>query len=146
MKALIQRVSRGAVHIDGAAHSEIARGLVILLGVEKDDTAETAKAVIAKIAGLRIFDDAAGKTNLSNEDVGGEYLVVSQFTLCADLSRGKRPGFDPAMKPPAAQQLYQSFCDGLAGATGRPVKTGRFGASMRVEIHNDGPATYWVEV
>ncbi len=145
MRALIQRVTRGAVHIDGAEHSAIGRGLVILLGVEKDDTAETVKAAVAKISGLRIFDDAAGKTNLSTEDIGGEYLVVSQFTLCADLSRGKRPGFDPAMKPPAAQHLYESFCRELAGATGRPVKSGRFGASMRVEIHNDGPATYLVE-
>ena len=146
MKALLQRVSRGAVHIDGSKHASIGRGIVILLGVEKGDTADTAEAMEKKIAGLRIFEDAAGKTNLSNEDVGGEYLVVSQFTLCADLSKGKRPGFEAAMKPPESEHHYLKFCERLAQLTGRPVRTGRFGATMEVEIRNDGPFTLWIEI
>jgi D-tyrosyl-tRNA(Tyr) deacylase len=145
MKAVLQRVTRGAVLIDGAVHAEIGPGLVILLGVEAIDTDATVAAAAKKIAGLRVFDDDAGKMNRSNEEVGGEYLVVSQFTLCADLSRGKRPSFDPAMKPPESERLYLAFCEHLRAATGRPVKTGRFGASMTVEIHNDGPATFVIE-
>jgi len=144
MRLLIQRVSGGKVLIEGATHAEIGRGLVLLVGVEKSDTPATIDAMVRKVAGLRIFDDPSGKTNLSNEDVGGDYLAVSQFTLCADLSKGKRPGFENAMKPPASKELFDSFCAGLGSATGRPVKTGVFGASMRVEIHNDGPATYWL--
>ena len=145
MKLLLQRVSRAAVHIDNRPHSEIGRGLVLLLGVEQTDGEATVDALAKKAAGLRIFDDANGKTNLSCEDVAGEYLVVSQFTLCADLSRGKRPGFENAMKPPRSRELYERFCRQLGELTKRPVRTGEFGASMRVEIWNDGPATYWLE-
>jgi D-tyrosyl-tRNA(Tyr) deacylase len=83
--------------------------------------------------------------NLSNESVGGEFLVVSQFTLCADLSKGKRPGFEGAMRPPGSERLYLRFCERLGALTGRPVKTGRFGASMVVSLRNDGPATFWLE-
>jgi len=144
MRVLIQRVSSGRVLVDHQAHAEIGRGLVLLIGVENADTSETIAAMVRKVAGLRIFDDAAGKTNLSCEDVGGEYLCVSQFTLCADLSKGKRPGFENAMKPPGSQELFDEFCKGLATATGRPVKTGVFGATMSVEIKNEGPATYWL--
>jgi D-tyrosyl-tRNA(Tyr) deacylase len=146
MRLLIQRVSSGRVLIDGAVHAESGRGLVILAGVETKDTSETIAAMARKVTGLRIFDDAAGKTNLSNEDVGGEYLCVSQFTLCADLSKGKRPGFESAMKPPRSKELFDEFCTLLAHATGRPVKTGVFGAKMSVEIRNEGPATYWLEL
>lgn len=146
MKALLQRVRRGSVHIAETLHSEIGRGLVLLLGVEVGDTDATADAMAAKVAGLRIFDDAAGKTNLSCEDVGGDYLVVSQFTLCADLSRGKRPGFERALKPPESERLYRRFCERLAALTGRPVRQGKFGASMVVEIHNEGPATFLLDV
>jgi len=142
MRLLIQRVSSGKVLIEGATHSEIGRGLVILAGVQVSDTSETVAAMVRKVTGLRIFDDAAGKTNLSCEDVGGEFLCVSQFTLCADLSKGKRPGFENAMKPPRSKELFEEFCAGLATATGRPVKTGVFGATMSVEIKNEGPATY----
>ncbi|MBI2932502.1 MAG: D-tyrosyl-tRNA(Tyr) deacylase [Planctomycetes bacterium] len=145
MRALLQRVSRGTVRIDDSAIAEIGRGVVLLVGVEVGDDPSTAEAMARKIAGLRIFDDPAGKMNLSNEDIGGEYLVVSQFTLCADLSKGKRPGFEGAMKPPESERLYRVFCDRLAGLTRRPVRTGRFGASMTVEIHSDGPATFWLE-
>jgi D-tyrosyl-tRNA(Tyr) deacylase len=142
MRVLIQRVSSGRVLVEGVLHSEIGRGLVILAGVEVSDTSETAAALVRKVTGLRIFDDATGKTNLSCEDVGGEYLCVSQFTLCADLSKGKRPGFENAMKPPRSKELFDEFCAGLASATGRPVKTGVFGATMTVELKNEGPATY----
>ncbi|HEU4339843.1 MAG TPA: D-aminoacyl-tRNA deacylase [Planctomycetota bacterium] len=146
MRALIQRVSAGKVVIDGAAHAEIGRGLVILAGVEVTDTSESIAAMVRKVTGLRIFDDAAGKTNLSCEDVGGEYLCVSQFTLCADLSKGKRPGFENAMKPPRSQELFDEFCKGLTASTRRPVRTGVFGATMTVEIKNEGPATYLLQM
>ena len=146
MRILIQRVSSGRVVVDNQSHAEIGRGLVILAGVEISDTPETVAAMVRKVTGLRIFDDAAGKTNLSCEDVGGEFLCVSQFTLCADLSKGKRPGFENAMKPPRSKELFDEFCAGLAAATGRPVKTGVFGATMTVDLRNEGPATYWLDL
>ncbi|MBI4564422.1 MAG: D-tyrosyl-tRNA(Tyr) deacylase [Planctomycetes bacterium] len=146
MRVLLQRVTRAAVRVEDRPISDIGRGLVLFLGIETGDSEVTADAMVRKLAGLRIFDDAAGKTNLSLEDVAGEYLVVSQFTLCADLSKGKRPGFENAMRPPQSKELYDAVCRRLAQATGRPVKTGAFGAAMRVEIHNDGPATYWIEI
>ena len=146
MRALLQRVRRASVEADGAPHAAIGRGVLILLGVTTTDGDAPLEALARKIAGLRIFDDAQGKTNLSCEDVGGEFLVVSQFTLCADLSKGKRPGFELAMRPPGSEQLYLKFCERLAALTGRPVKTGKFGASMVVSLENDGPATYWLEM
>ena len=146
MKALLQRVQDASVSVEGAVHSSIGRGILILLGVAQGDGDAQLEALAKKITGLRIFDDAQGKTNLSCEDVGGEFLVVSQFTLCADLARGKRPGFEMAMRPPGSEQLYLKFCERLAALTGRPVKTGRFGASMLVALRNDGPATYWLEM
>ena len=100
------------------------------------------KRAAEKIRGMRIFNDGEGKMNLSCEAIEGEFLVVSQFTLCADLRRGKRPGFDPAMKPPEAERLYERFCTELAERTGRPVKKGEFGAEMRVELVNEGPVTF----
>jgi len=145
MRVLIQRVSSGRVLVEGVLHAEIGRGLVILAGVETADTSATIGAMARKVTGLRIFDDAAGKTNLSCEDVGGEFLCVSQFTLCADLSKGKRPGFENAMKPPRSKELFDEFCTLLSAATGRPVKTGVFGATMTVEIRNEGPASYFLE-
>lgn len=146
MRALLQRVAEASVEIDGAVHSSIGRGLLILLGVGTGDGPAQADGMAKKVSGLRVFDDAQGKTNLSCEDIGGEFLVVSQFTLYADLSRGKRPGFEGAMRPPGSEQLYLGFCQKLGELSGRPVKTGRFGASMRVSLRNDGPATYWIEV
>ena len=145
MRALLQRVLDASVSIDGAVHSQIGRGLLILLGVTTTDAEAQVEALAKKIAGLRVFDDAQGKTNLSCEDVGGEFLVVSQFTLCADLSKGKRPGFELAMRPPGSELLYAKFCERLAALTARPVKTGKFGASMVVSLRNDGPATYWLD-
>lgn len=146
MKALLQRVLEASVDADGAAHASIGRGILILLGVATTDADAQMEALAKKIAGLRIFDDAQGKTNLSCEDIGGEYLVVSQFTLCADLGKGKRPSFELAMRPPGSEQLYLKFVERLAALTGRPVKTGKFGASMVVSLKNDGPATYWLEM
>jgi D-tyrosyl-tRNA(Tyr) deacylase len=146
VKALLQRVLDASVSVDGSVHSSIGRGLLILLGVSTSDADAQVEALARKVAGLRIFDDAAGKTNLSCEDVGGEYLVVSQFTLCADLSKGKRPSFEAAMRPPESQRLYERFCTRLAELSGRPVRTGLFGASMVVSLRNDGPATYGLDI
>ena len=146
MRALLQRARDASVSVEGAVHASIGRGILILLGVAVGDGEAQMEALARKIAGLRIFDDAQGKTNLSCEDVGGEFLVVSQFTLCADLSKGKRPGFEMAMRPPGSEQLYLKFCERLGALTGRPVKTGKFGASMVVALSNDGPATYWLEM
>jgi D-tyrosyl-tRNA(Tyr) deacylase len=145
MKALLQRVLDASVTVDGTLHSSIGRGLLILLGVAQGDAEPQLEALTKKITGLRIFDDPQGKTNLSCEDVGGEFLVVSQFTLCADLAKGKRPGFELAMRPPGSEQLYLKFCERLGSLSGRPVKTGKFGASMVVSLRNDGPATYWLD-
>jgi D-tyrosyl-tRNA(Tyr) deacylase len=119
---------------------QIGRGLVVLLGVGHGDGEAEARLLGEKIANLRIFEDAAGKMNLSLLDVGGEALVVSQFTLYADTRRGRRPGFTDAALPDVAEPLVQRFADHLRAA-GIPVATGRFGAMMLVEIHNDGPVT-----
>ncbi|HEV3027482.1 MAG TPA: D-aminoacyl-tRNA deacylase [Planctomycetota bacterium] len=146
MRALLQRVQSASVEADGAPHASIGRGILVLLGVTTTDKDTSLEALAKKIAGLRIFDDAQGKTNLSCEDIGGEYLVVSQFTLCADLTKGKRPGFEGAMRPPGSEQLYLRFCERLAALTGRPVRTGKFGASMVVGLRNEGPATYWLDL
>ena len=144
MKVLLQRVLEASVIADGAPHASIGRGLLLFLGVQKSDGEAQADALATKIAGLRVFEDADGRMNLSCEQTGGEFLVVSQFTLCADLSRGKRPGFDDAMKPPESEHLYLKFCERLAALSGRPLKTGKFGASMVVSLKNDGPATFWI--
>jgi D-tyrosyl-tRNA(Tyr) deacylase len=146
MRALLQRVRDASVEAEGAPLASIGRGVLILLGVSTADTDRQGEALARKIAGLRIFDDPQGKTNLSCEDIGGEYLVVSQFTLYADLTKGKRPGFEAAMRPPGSERLYLAFCERLGALSGRPVKTGRFGASMQVALKNDGPATYWLEM
>jgi D-tyrosyl-tRNA(Tyr) deacylase len=146
LRALLQRVLDASVSADGSPHASIDKGLLILLGVAQGDDEAKVETLVRKIAGLRVFDDAEGRMNLSNEAVGGEYLVVSQFTLCADLSKGKRPGFEAAMRPPESERLYLRFCERLAALTGRPVRTGKFGASMVVSLRNDGPATFWLEV
>jgi D-tyrosyl-tRNA(Tyr) deacylase len=146
LRALLQRVLDASVSADGSPHASIDKGLLILLGVAQGDDEAKVETLVRKIAGLRVFDDAEGRMNLSNEAVGGEYLVVSQFTLCADLSKGKRPGFESAMRPPESERLYLRFCERLAALTGRPVRTGKFGASMVVSLRNDGPATFWLEV
>ena len=136
----MQRVSRGSVAIEGQVVGQIGRGLVVLLGVGHGDGEAEARLLAEKVANLRIFEDTAGKMNLSLLDVGGEALVVSQFTLYADTRRGRRPGFTDAALPDVAEPLVQRFADHLRAA-GIPVATGRFGAMMLVEIHNDGPVT-----
>lgn len=145
MKALIQRVGKATVTVEGRLVSEIGRGLLIFLGVEQTDTRAVAENLARRVVGLRIFDDAQGKMNRSVEDLQGEYLIVSQFTLCADLSKGKRPGFEAAMRPPASLELYDAFCAQVGALSGRPVKKGEFGAFMVVEIRNEGPATFLLE-
>jgi D-aminoacyl-tRNA deacylase len=142
MRLVIQRVTRAAVRIDGAVHAEIGRGLLILAGVFKPDTETAADALAARVAALRCFEDAQGKMNLAAPEAGADYLVVSQFTLCADLARGRRPGFDAAMPPEPARALYERFAAALTRASGRTVRTGVFGAAMAVELVNDGPVTF----
>ena len=144
MRAVVQRVKRGSVQVDGQTIAAIDRGYVILLGVGPDDTDETAAALARKIALLRVFEDEQGKMNLSIQDVGGQALVVSQFTLYADTSRGNRPSFINAAAPEIASPLVERFAAHLAGF-GIPVQQGEFGAHMLVNIENDGPVTIWFE-
>ena len=144
MKSVIQRVSEASVSVDGREISRIGRGLLALLGVEKEDTAEHAAALAKKISEMRIFEDDAGKMNLSVLDAGGEVLAVSQFTLCADTRKGRRPGFDPAAPPALAEELCRKFTEALR-ARGVTVREGVFGAHMRVALVNDGPVTFVVE-
>ena len=140
MNAVVQRCSRAEVRIDGRVAGEVGRGLVILLGVSRGDTDEEARALAAKVAKLRIFPSERRPIDRSVLDVGGGALVVSQFTLCADTSRGNRPSFITAAAPEEADRLYELFCSFL-GELGVPVATGEFGAMMDVELVNDGPVT-----
>lgn len=144
MRALIQRVSRASVTSEGEELGHIGRGYVVLLGVGHTDTEAEARHLAQKIAELRLFADAAGKTNLSLEDIQGAVLVVSQFTLYADARKGRRPSFTDAAAPDKAIPLYELFV-ALLRERGFQVETGRFGADMQVEIHNDGPVTIWLE-
>jgi len=144
MRALVQRVKYGKVSVDGNTAAEIGRGLVILLGVGHQDSEEQAAWLAEKIANLRIFEDAHGKMNLSVKDVGGEAIVVSQFTLYADAQKGRRPSFTDAALPELARPLVKRFA-ALLRAQGVPTGEGIFGAEMLVEIHNDGPVTIWLE-
>ena len=144
MRALLQRVSRASVTVDGRVVGRIGRGFVVLLGVTHADTRAETEWVAAKIAGLRVFDDEVGKMNVSLAEVGGELLVVSQFTLYGDARKGRRPSFSDAAAPEQAEPLVDWFIDCLRRA-GFTVATGVFGAHMDVEIHNDGPVTLLVE-
>jgi D-tyrosyl-tRNA(Tyr) deacylase len=141
MRTVIQRVCRGRVTVEGQTVGEIGPGLVILVGAGHADGQPEADRLADKIANLRIFADAEGKTNLSLLDVGGEALVVSQFTLYADCRKGRRPSFVHAALPDAASPLVEYFAGRLRQAGIRRVETGEFGAMMLVEIHNDGPFT-----
>ena len=143
MIALIQRVQYAKLRIGGEIHSEIGKGLLILLGVACDDTERDSDILAAKCSGLRIFDDPDDKMNLSVEDFGGEILVVSNFTLCSESRRGKRPSFINAARPETARPLYERFVEKLSSPT--PVKTGVFGADMKIELVNDGPITIKIE-
>jgi D-aminoacyl-tRNA deacylase len=140
MRAVVQRVSAGAVSVDGEEIARIGSGFVVLVGVGLEDGEADAQYLADKIINLRVFDDPQGKMNLSVRDVGGELLVVSQFTLMADCRKGRRPGFDAAATPEKAQLLYNYFVGRIAEA-GVPACTGRFQAHMLVEIANDGPVT-----
>lgn len=144
MRALLQRVSKASVTVEGQTISSIGKGLLILLGVGHNDGEEQAKFLAEKIANLRVFEDEQGKTNLSILDVKGEAIVVSQFTLYADTRKGRRPSFIDAALPEVAESLVDRFTDLLRGH-GVPTQTGKFGAHMEVEIHNDGPVTIWLE-
>lgn len=145
MVALIQRVRYASVEVDGAATGSIANGLVIFLGVHRADSKREAEWIARKTSNLRIFDDQDGKMNLSINDVGGEALVVSQFTLYGDVRRGNRPSFEPAAIPEKAEPLYELFVELLDGYLVTSVQCGVFGASMEVKLLNNGPVTLWVE-
>jgi D-aminoacyl-tRNA deacylase len=144
VRALLQRTTGATVRIDGTVVASIGQGLVILLGVGHDDDASVADALARRIVDLRIFRDDEGRTNRSLVDVRGEALVVSQFTLFADTSRGRRPGFTGAATPERAERLYERFAAALREHDVR-VGTGRFGAEMAVELVNDGPFTIWLD-
>jgi D-tyrosyl-tRNA(Tyr) deacylase len=140
MRAVVQRVSRCTVTVNGRISGEIGLGLLVLLGVGREDTEADARYLAAKIAGLRIFEDAGGKMNLSVQDAGGSLLAVSQFTLYGDVRRGKRPSFDAAAPPDQARRLYEFFVQNIQ-ALGLRCESGRFQEMMQVELVNEGPVT-----
>ncbi|MGB9795366.1 D-aminoacyl-tRNA deacylase [Fervidobacterium gondwanense] len=140
MRAVVQRVTKASVSVDNQIVGKISSGIVVLLGVGKDDTLEDAKYLAEKIVNLRIFDDGEGKMNLSLLDVKGEALVISQFTLYGDCRRGRRPSYSDSAPPDIANELYEKFVELVRGYNVR-VETGIFAAHMLVEIHNDGPVT-----
>lgn len=141
MRIVIQRVTHASVAIDGKVKSAIGRGFLILLGICGEDTEEDVEWLVKKVAALRVFDDADGVMNLPITDIGGEALVVSQFTLMASYKKGNRPSYIRAAGHDIAVPLYEHFCRELETASGRPVGTGEFGADMQVELLNDGPVT-----
>lgn len=143
MITVLQRVSEAAVEVDDKRVAAIGAGLLLLVGVAGGDTRADVSATAAKVAGLRVFPDEAGAMNVSVADTGGEILVVSQFTLCADVRRGRRPSFDRAAPPPEAEELIAAFVQELR-SRGLSVAEGRFGARMRVSLVNDGPVTITV--
>ena len=143
--ALIQRVKEASVTVDGETVGAIGPGLLVLLGVHRDDTTAEKDWLARKCANLRIFPDEDGLMNRSLKDVGGEALVVSQFTLYGSTARGNRPSFTASASPDVAEPLYEAFADALGQELGRPVPTGVFGAMMDVALLNDGPVTLWVE-
>jgi D-tyrosyl-tRNA(Tyr) deacylase len=144
MRACIQRVSKARVVVDGDVTGQIGPGLLVLLGVAQDDAEAQLTWLADKIVGLRIFEDEAGKMNRSLAEVGGEMLVVSQFTLYGDCRKGRRPSFIAAAPPEQAEQMYDDFVKHVAGQ-GITVATGRFRAHMEVELTNDGPVTIWID-
>ncbi|MBU0467773.1 MAG: D-tyrosyl-tRNA(Tyr) deacylase [Candidatus Omnitrophica bacterium] len=144
MKVVVQRVSRADVKVDAKVVGEISNGMLVLFGVSKKDTAQDADYLAEKISQLRMFEDAAGKMNLSAVDVKGEFLVVSQFTLCGNCEKGRRPSFDDAALPEKAEELYEYFVEQLK-KKGLKVETGVFAAKMDVSLVNDGPVTFIIE-
>lgn len=145
MRAVIQRVENAEVTISGRIHSSIGRGMMILYCVERGDTEETLEWMTRKIVNLRIFDDEEGVMNRSVIETGGEIMVVSQFTLAASVKKGNRPSYVNAARPEEAVPMYEKFCKLLSDQTGREVKTGVFGADMKVGLVNDGPVTIIID-
>ena len=145
MRVVVQRVSSASVSIGGAVKSAIGPGLLVLLGVGHEDTQEDLDWLVKKVAGLRIFSDEAGVMNRSVVEVGGEALVVSQFTLMASTKKGNRPSYIGAAGHENAVPMYEAFCEALSAAIGRPVGTGEFGADMQVSLINDGPVTICID-
>lgn len=145
MRAVVQRVLRAKVEVEGRITGEIGKGYLLLIGVGEGDDAEKCKKLAAKISKLRIFSDEQGKTNLSLGDVGGEVLAVSQFTLFADCSHGNRPSFFEAAAPDSANALYERFCDEMS-VLGFPPQKGVFGADMKIDMTADGPFTVMLEI
>ncbi len=145
MRAVIQRVSSASVTIDGVVKSAIGNGLLVLLGIGYEDTQEDLGWLVKKIAGLRIFNDEAGVMNRSVLEIGGEVLVVSQFTLMASTRKGNRPSYVGAAAHQMAIPMYEAFCEALSAAVGCPVATGEFGADMKVALVNDGPVTICID-
>jgi D-tyrosyl-tRNA(Tyr) deacylase len=144
VRALVQRVSEASVLVDGAVAGEIGPGLLVLVCAMAGDDDARPRALAGRIAKLRIFRDEEGRMNRSVRDIGGAVLVVSQFTLAADTSRGNRPGFSTAAPPAEGERLYEAFAQAIADL-GLPMATGRFGADMKVSLVNDGPVTIWIE-
>jgi D-aminoacyl-tRNA deacylase len=144
VKALVQRVSRASVSVDGAEVGRVGKGLAVLVGVANGDTEKDAEYLIGKITNLRIFADNEQKFNLSALDIKGELLLISQFTLLADTRKGRRPSFESAARPEQAEMLF-NYAVGLAKESGLKVETGRFQQHMQVEIHNDGPVTIMLD-
>jgi D-tyrosyl-tRNA(Tyr) deacylase len=145
MKVVIQRVSKASVTISGQVKAKIAKGLLILLGIEEEDDKSDIQWLVPKIISLRIFNDAEEKMNLSVSDIEGDILVVSQFTLHASTKKGNRPSFIKAARPDKANQLYQEFVKNLSDLYKREIFTGSFGADMKVELINDGPVTIIID-
>ena len=144
MRALIQRVTEASVQVEGMEVGRIGRGILLFLAVVKGDSPQERSKMVRKVAGLRIFPDQQGRMNLSLGEVSGEILVVSQFTLAADLKKGYRPSFGQAQEPKLAAAMCKDFCQELAD-TGIKVEQGRFGADMQVALINDGPVTFWLD-
>lgn len=145
MRALVQRVASASVSIDGTVHDSIGPGLLVLLGVEEPDTEEDAAWLAGKIAKMRIFSDEAGAMNLSVQDIGGDVMAVSQFTLFASTKKGNRPSFIRAARPEHASPLYDRFCELVERETGKRCARGVFGADMKISLVNDGPVTIWID-
>ena len=145
MRIIIQRVRNASVTIEGVEHSAINQGMMILVGIEEADGDEDIAFLTKKVTNMRIFDDADGVMNLSVMDIGGEVLVVSQFTLHASTKKGNRPSYIRAAKPDISIPLYEKFCTELSATLGKPVKTGVFGADMQCALINDGPVTIFMD-
>lgn len=144
MKALIQRVKQAQVDVNNQTIGQISKGILALIGVERDDTIEKAEQLLNKIGRYRIFTDESGKMNLSLNDIQGELLLVSQFTLVADTKKGNRPGFSRGASPEHGELIFNEMVK-LANNTGLNIQTGQFGADMQVSLTNDGPVTFWLE-